>query len=124
MLDPMKVRTTGELTNIRLNISLPKSEAQNVISAIRGILGLARVRYEDIDENASYPAEMVSLDNNPGVRLRGLRHREEMTQKQFAEALGINQRRLSEFENGKRAISVNMAKRIEEKFGVGYKIFL
>ena len=53
-----------------------------------------------------------------------LRAREEITQKQLAAVLGIQQTRVSEMENGVRPISVDMAKRIGKAYNISYKAFL
>lgn len=60
----------------------------------------------------------------PGDMLQGLRYREDLTQKQFAEKLGIKQSHVSEMENNRRPITLQMAKKIGKVFGVGYKVFL
>lgn len=63
-------------------------------------------------------------DGNPGMLIRGLRGKEEMTQVDLAERLGIAQARVSEMESGKRAISLEIAKRLSSVFNVTYKMFL
>jgi len=42
----------------------------------------------------------------------------------MAEQLGIRQHHISEMEKGTRAISVEMAKRIDKTFDISYKVFL
>ncbi len=44
------------------------------------------------------------------VYLRGIRYREDLTQKQLADLTGIPQRHISEMENGKRSIGKERAK--------------
>ncbi|MDR1607124.1 MAG: helix-turn-helix domain-containing protein [Deltaproteobacteria bacterium] len=63
-------------------------------------------------------------DSHPGSRLRGLRVREGITQKQMAEKLGLRKRHISEMEKGTRPITLEMAKRIDSTFDIGYKVFL
>lgn len=58
-----------------------------------------------------------------GVALKGARAKEEFTQKELADELGIKQHHISEMENGKRAIGKEMAKRLSKVFHVSYKIF-
>lgn len=58
------------------------------------------------------------------IMLKGLRGRECLTQKEFAEAIGIKQSHVSEMENGKREIGKAMAKRISELFNIDYRLFL
>lgn len=59
-----------------------------------------------------------------GALLRGTRHREGLSQIEFAKKLGIAQGDLSKMENGKRAIGKAIAKRIQKKFAVNYRYFL
>jgi len=59
-----------------------------------------------------------------GQILRGSRFKEDVTQKQLAEALNISQHHISEMENGKRPIGKEMAKRLGAFFKVDYRIFL
>lgn len=59
-----------------------------------------------------------------GLALRGLRARENLTQKALAERLNIAQHHISEMENKKRSIGKEMARRLAKEFNVSYKIFL
>ena len=79
---------------------------------------------EKFEESRTYSFEEVFPDHNPGHALAGLRHREGLTQRQMAAALGISQARLSEYERDKRRITIDMAKRIAAKYGVSYKSLL
>jgi transcriptional regulator with XRE-family HTH domain len=58
------------------------------------------------------------------MALRGLRGREDLTQAEFAERIGVSQNAISEMESGKRPISTKMAKRFGEVFNISYKVFL
>jgi ribosome-binding protein aMBF1 (putative translation factor) len=62
--------------------------------------------------------------NEHGTVLRGARFKEELTQTQLAERVGIPQRHISEMENGKRPIGKEMAKRLGKALNIGYKVFL
>lgn len=73
------------------------------------------------------PAEEVAPDlvTNPhGVYLRGIRHREELTQQQLAEKTGIPRRHISEMEAGKRPIGKATAHKLAEALNVDYRLFL
>lgn len=78
----------------------------------------------EIQDERLYSAEEVFGTPTPGELLKGLRYREDLTQKQFAEKLGIKQHHVSEMERNIRPITKQMAMRIEEVFGIGYKVFL
>ena len=58
------------------------------------------------------------------TNLRGLRYREDLTQAEFASAIGVPQSNLSAMENGKRSIGKALAKRIAEAFDTDYRYFL
>jgi hypothetical protein len=80
-------------------------------------------------EAALYPVSGLFDDINkkrtkPGALLYGLRVRENLTQKDFAEKINITQPELSKMENGARPIGKVMAKRLEEVFGMDYRVFL
>lgn len=61
-----------------------------------------------------------------GVYLRGVRLREGFTQKQLAKKLGrgVSQHHISEMENGKRTISIDMAKKLASALHANYRMFL
>lgn len=59
-----------------------------------------------------------------GVLLKGVRHREGLTQLEMAKKINVTQADLSKMENGKRSIGKIIAKRIEKTFGVNYRYFL
>lgn len=83
---------------------------------------------------ASNDADVSSIDGafgdlfkqygKQGVLLKGLRHKEGLSQVDLAEILDITQSNLSAMENGRRNIGKEIAKRIEKKFGLDYRLFL
>lgn len=60
----------------------------------------------------------------PGLMLRGCRHKAGLTQEKLAEALNISQHHISEMENGKRPIGKKMALRFGRFFNTDYRKFL
>lgn len=81
----------------------------------------ARVKEETIEQIFS------SLDQKytkAGVLLKGLRHREGLTQVAFAKRIHVTQANLSNMENGRRPIGRVIAKRIQKAFGTNYRYFL
>jgi plasmid maintenance system antidote protein VapI len=96
------------------------------MDVIDGVLKLAGHTVRQINEDGEelYSAAEVFPEAHPGMALRGLRVKEDITQKELAERLGIKQHRVSEMEKGVRSISVDMAKRIGEAYNVSYKVFL
>ena len=62
-------------------------------------------------EKEWYTIEEVFPNHHGGDAIRGLRYREDMTQKQLAEKVGISVQNLSHMEHGRRPIGKDMAKR-------------
>jgi len=119
-----KKLTIAGLTEIRL--AVPGRDASRFRKAIVTLLELlgdgAKLLNEDGEE--LYTREEVFPESSPGNRLRGLRTREGLTQKEFAKRLGILQHHVSEMEKGTRTITVEMAKRFDKTFDIDYRVFL
>jgi DNA-binding XRE family transcriptional regulator len=64
------------------------------------------------------------IDTLTGRAIRGLRYREELTQPQLAEKIGVKRHHISEMENGKGPIGRDMAKRLAKALHTDYKVFL
>ncbi len=84
---------------------------------------------ETSDDNDTVSVEEVFADlinkyGKSGALLRGARHKEGLNQVEFAKIIGISQKTLSAMENGRRTIDKEIAKRIADKFGFDYRIFL
>ena len=78
----------------------------------------------DKQEEKTYSARDVLGEITPGRCLRGLRYREDLTQAEFARQLWVKQHHVSEMERDIRPISKAMAHKIDETFGISYKVFL
>jgi DNA-binding XRE family transcriptional regulator len=122
----MKMRHTEQTEEILLQ--LPPLTAEKVSDAIQRALKsmghTVRVRHLNDEGEELLTFEEVFPDAHPGMILRGCRGRDDMTQTELADKLGIAQTRVSEMESGKRPISVKMAKQFAEIFGTSYKAFL
>ncbi len=82
-----------------------------------------------VDEKKSVNADELFVDINkkytkPGALLRGIRIRENLTQVEAAKKLKVTQSDISQMENGSRHIGRNIAKRIQQLFGIDYRAFL
>jgi DNA-binding XRE family transcriptional regulator len=117
------MRIAGKLTEI--SFTVPSTDAVRVCKAVDSVLELATfTRPLNEDGDQLYSGEEVFPESSPGDRLRGLRAREDLTQKAFAERLGIRQHHIAEMEKGKRPVTLGMAKRIGEAFNISYKVFV
>ncbi|EKD81790.1 MAG: hypothetical protein ACD_39C01639G0002 [uncultured bacterium] len=63
-------------------------------------------------------------ERHPGVVLRGLRTRDNLTQSLLAKRTGMLQSHISEMEHGSRPIGKTIAKKFAQVFNTDYKIFL
>lgn len=124
MLELTKMQTTNEIVKINLS-GIPSDKAELVKEAIEKILNLAGITlYNKADDDRVYSMEEVFPNFHTGNALRGLRSREELTQKQLAEMIGAKPNHISEMENGKRTIGKGMAKRLAKALKTDYRIFL
>jgi DNA-binding XRE family transcriptional regulator len=122
----MKTQITDGLAEINLSVKVPAANAVLLEEALKGVLALAGQAVRPLNENGDemFSIEEAFPDGSPGMLIRGLRGKEEMTQEELADKLGIAQTRVSELESGKRSISRAMAKRLASVFNVTYKMFL
>ncbi len=98
--------------------TVPKKVGRDLVSYIE------ETYHEDsIPANIALP-ELADDVKRPATILRGLRYREQLTQKQLAEKLSIHQHHLSEMENGKRPIGKEMAKKLADVLHANWKMFL
>lgn len=58
------------------------------------------------------------------ISLAGLRHRENLTQKQLGEMIDVKQSNISLMERGLRPIGKNIAHRLAKIFNTDYRLFL
>lgn len=124
MLELTKKQTTAGLTDLCLTV--PAEDADEIMQALHDVMHALgyTLNVDAPDDNSMYPASEVFPDGSPAMALRGLRVREDITQAEMAERLGLKQHHVSEMENGKRSIGLDMAKRIGDEFGISYKVFL
>ena len=122
----IKKRTVDKFVEIELSATMPASKAKLLEDALIAVMALAghKVRRLNAEGEELFSREEVFPDSHPGSRLRGLRAREGITQKQMAEKLDLRPQHISEMEKGARPISVELAKRIGKTFAISYKAFL
>lgn len=125
MLELTKRQTTDKFVEICLR-GVPSNKAELVKEAIEKILNLAGMPLQDSEEDNGRlcSIEQVFPDFHIGHALRGLRSREELTQKRLAEMVGIKPSHISEMEHAKRPIGKVMAKRLAKALRTDYKVFL
>ncbi len=115
-----------DFAEIRLRI--PREKEANIQEIIENLLALADIQYS-IQTKPEDDAETVALeevfpDLHSGSAIRGLRYRENLTQAQLAEKIGVKRHHISEMENNKRPIGKAMAKRLARALHTDDKLFL
>jgi ribosome-binding protein aMBF1 (putative translation factor) len=129
MSAPMKARRISQEIPIRVGnrrprlFLVPKSRAADVMKSLRDF------EVEPTGDDETIPWRIAAQNDidqytEPGVVLRGARIKENMTQIELAEKLGIPSSNISEMESGKRPISKKMAQRLAKVLKIHYKVFL
>ncbi len=117
-----------ELTKIHHTKNIELRFIGPVENREKAIENLKPLGFMDASEDYVSWRELLSADYTeaelPGANLRAARYRENVTQKQLAELIGIPQRHISMMENGKRPIGKEMARRLGKALNIGYKVFL
>lgn len=68
--------------------------------------------------------DLADPKKTPGIALRGVRLRLDLTQKEMAEKIGVTQGDLSKMEKGLRPIGKKLAMRIGKVLDIDYRRFL
>jgi ribosome-binding protein aMBF1 (putative translation factor) len=95
--------------------------------AVKAIYTLIIGNPEFKEENIPYDelvAEKIKKIGKGAMALKGLRAKENITQKELAKKLKIDQAMISKFENGILKIDIKTAKKIGSLFNINYKVFL
>ncbi|MGP1601174.1 helix-turn-helix domain-containing protein [Treponema sp.] len=78
--------------------------------------------YVEITETEWY--KNILKNRTPAKALKLFRERDNLTQAVLAEKLGIPVQNISGMENGRRTISLRMARKLADVFGTSYQNFL
>ena len=122
----MKKQTIGEWVEIDLKVKVPSKEFTLISTTLTNALDSVGHKVREVNEDGEelYTFEEVFPDAHPGKVVHGFRVRDGITQSELARLLGIKQHRISEIENKKRPITIEMAKRFAKVFGTNYRVFL
>jgi len=109
--------------------NIPEDKAGPLWDALSALSSYKVEDEEWIDASAFMQERLDRVGGNPEYRegalaVRGYRHREDLTQAQLAEKIGITRNALSDLETAKRPVSRKMAKKLAEVLGAPYKMFL
>ncbi|OGT47535.1 MAG: hypothetical protein A3E82_09680 [Gammaproteobacteria bacterium RIFCSPHIGHO2_12_FULL_38_11] len=100
---------------------VPKDRANGIVRLLQD--------FEVKEDQQTIPWRAVVADltqkyTEAGVALKGARVKENLSQSDLANKLGIPQSHISDMEHSRRTIGKNMAKRLSKALNVGYKVFL
>ncbi len=106
----MSALTKKPLTNtVQLSFTVPLPLVEKVRDFMQQVGAEEEKEHYTIEEVFPYAEE-----EKPRVYLRGIRTREDLTQKELSERTGIPIRHISEMENGKRPIGKKNAAKLAE----------
>ncbi|MFI3272093.1 MAG: helix-turn-helix transcriptional regulator [Pseudomonadota bacterium] len=108
----LELTRTPPTDTVELSYFIPHSKLEKVRTFMHQEGIEEEKEYYTIEEVLPYTDEEM-----PSVYLRGLRYREDLTQKQLSEKTGIAIRHISEMENNKRPIGKKNAVKLAEVLG-------
>ena len=105
----------------RENFKLPQKEAKAVLALVKSINNLSTSK----NKSAEVVYKEIAKDRPQGaVYLRGIRIRENISQKRLEEMTGIPASNISKYESGARAITESVAKKFANVLGINKKNLL
>lgn len=127
MSAPMKIHPTKNGIKIQIGTRkvrlflVPKDRANGIVRLLQD--------FEVKEDQQTVPwreaiADLTQKYTEAGIALKGARNKENLSQSDLANKLGIPQSHISDMEHGRRTIGKNMAKRLSKVLNVGYKVFL
>lgn len=66
--------------------------------------------------------ERIEKYKKAGLVLRGMRYRENLSQKELAKRSGVSQNEISKIENGKRTVGIKVAKKLAKALNIDYRL--
>lgn len=123
----MKMHHTDELLEVTVHGNSNKKFIISQKSSKKLLKFLESISYNKKDNKI--PADQVFevIDKKYGkigAMLKGLRLRDEITQKDLANKLSIKQSHISQIESGKRVVGKNLAQKLAKFFDTDYRLFL
>ena len=106
--------------DVERSFILPEEKANGLMSVIDDF----EVPVSGRGEIEELFAELNREGTEVGVMLRAARLREDLTQKELADKLGIPQGHISAMEHGKKSIGKKMAQRLANVLNISHKVFV
>ena len=128
MSEPMRKPHTNDVIEITVHGTLPTKFTIARSNSSKLLTLLLSLQVHDHD-NDTVPVDKVfkGIDKKygkVGATVRGLRIRDELTQKKLAAKLSIHQVHISQIEHGKRAVGKKLAQKFADVFHTDYQLFL
>lgn len=116
-------------TEITIKQGKETTKFQLPSNAARALVNFLKAFQDQVALDEIIPASEVFPDTKTsekriGIIFRGIRIKNDLTQAEVAERLGIDQSDVSKIEKGKRPIGKALAKKIEKEFGIDYRRLL
>lgn len=97
---------------------------KDMANAVEMLLGKLDESNEGFIPATDLFPDLADPKKTPGIALRGVRLRLELTQKEMAKKIRVTQGDLSKMEKGERVIGKRLAVRIGKALGIDYRRFL
>jgi len=121
----MSAHMKKHLTKVAIGkkeFNIPQKEAQAILSLVESI-------HQSTSNNGGIPSEVIFKEvakNRPkgAVYLRGIRTREDVSQKELEKLTGIPISNISKYESGSRKITDPIAKKLAKALNIDYRKLL
>lgn len=111
----------------RVLIEISNKEKRSLYIPVREAEKILEKYSEDEDEPIEWEVlakDRIAKHGKKGLVLRGMRYREDLSQKDLAKKSGVTQNEISKIENGKRSVGEKVAKRLAKALNFDYKLLM
>lgn len=125
----MLAHTKAHHTDLPVKVVIITRNSKKVSYINSENIGKLEKFLEKYSEESDEPVEWESLakeriekHSKAGLVLRGMRYRENLSQKELAQRSNVSQNEISKIENGKRAVGEKVAKRLAAALRMDYRL--
>lgn len=126
----MRERHTDSHESLCVILKTPNSKKVSYsipLSRLEEVEAFLEKQCEDDDSPVAWEVlakERIEKYKKSGLVLRGMRYREDLSQKKLAEKSGVTQNEISNIENGKRTVGKKIAEKLANALNFDYRLLL
>jgi len=127
MLEPMKKPLTNAAAHVFLGVVCEQAMLEKVKESLQAqgcVIREEKPVLPPVEERDWLTIEEVFPDFHAGDSLRGVRYREDVSQRQLAKLTGVSVQNISAMEHGRRPIGKDMAKRLAKALNTDWRLLL